>query len=181
MTALKKITIISIIFIGACFQLLAIDLVDAATCESIGGECKATDCASSETPTGDVGFYDDCTPEEICCVFSTPAPTSDTVSSGSGKKNETTKVVSLDNPISVGADPSTIIGMIIKAFLGVVGGFALVMMVWGGFQWLTSAGSPDKVKSGTGTMLWAIIGLIVVLASYLLVNNVLQFLGGFKG
>jgi type IV secretory pathway VirB2 component (pilin) len=178
---LKQITGICIIFMGAWLQLSVVGFANAATCESIGGECSPTDCTSSETPTGDAGAYDDCSSMEICCVFSTPAPTTSTVSSDSSKKSEATKVVSLDNPISVGANPSQIIGMIIKAFLGVVGGFALVMMVWGGFQWLTSAGNPEKVKSGTGTMLWAIIGLILVLASYLLVNTIFQFLAGSKG
>lgn len=103
-----------------------------------------------------------------------------------GSTNET---VSLDNPIQLkdskgkalkDADitPAVIIGAVIKSFLGVVGGLSLVMMVWGGFQWLTSAGNDEKVKKGTQTMMWSIIGLVVVLASYLLVNTVLRFLAG---
>lgn len=91
--------------------------------------------------------------------------------------------VKLDNPLSSGqksTDPAFLIGLIIKSILGIVGGLTLAMMVWGGFQWLTSAGSPEKVKKGTQTMLWAVIGLILVLGSYVLVSVVLNFLAGAK-
>lgn len=100
--------------------------------------------------------------------------------------------VKLDNPIEIknekGATlkdseitPSHIIGVVIQSFLGLVGGVSLVMMVWGGFQWLTSAGNPEKVKKGTQTMIWSVIGLIIALASYLLVKTVLGFIAGGKG
>jgi len=92
--------------------------------------------------------------------------------------SEATKEVKLSNPLEVSANPSQIIGLIIKSALGVIGGLALVMMVWGGFQWLTSAGNPQKVKKGSSTMIWAIIGLILALGSYVLVNTILNFLAG---
>jgi uncharacterized membrane protein YidH (DUF202 family) len=92
---------------------------------------------------------------------------------------EPVTTVSLENPINTDTtDPSVIIGLIIKSFLGIVGGVALVMTIWGGFQWLTSAGNPERVKKGTQTMIWSIIGLILVLGSYLLVQNILNFIGG---
>lgn len=92
---------------------------------------------------------------------------------------EPVTTVSLENPLTTDTtDPSVIIGLIIKSFLGIVGGVALVMTIWGGFQWLTSAGSPERVKKGTQTMIWSIIGLILVLGSYLLVQNILNFIGG---
>lgn len=91
--------------------------------------------------------------------------------------NEATKEVKLDNPLQSNIDsPAALIGLIIKAVLGVIGGLALVMAVWGGFQWLTSAGNTEKVKKGTQTMLWAIVGLILVFGSYVLVNAVFNFL-----
>jgi len=88
------------------------------------------------------------------------------------------RVVKLDNPLMTGANPAEIIGLIIKSALGVIGGLTLLMLVWGGFQWLTSAGNPDKVQKGSKTMLWAIIGLILTLGSYVLLIAVLGFLTG---
>lgn len=92
--------------------------------------------------------------------------------------SDATKEVKLSNPIEVSANPSQLIGLIIKSALGVIGGLALVMMVWGGFQWLTSAGNPDKVKKGSSTMIWAIVGLVLALGSYVLVSTILNFLAG---
>ncbi|MDD2758452.1 MAG: pilin [Patescibacteria group bacterium] len=95
-----------------------------------------------------------------------------------GGGNSGASTVSLENPLNVGASPSTIIGLIIKSALGLIGGLALAMTVWGGFQWLVSAGNQEKVKKGSQTMLWAIIGLVLVLASFLLVDTFLKFLSG---
>ena len=92
--------------------------------------------------------------------------------------SEASKEVKLSNPIEVSANPSQIIGLIIKSALGVIGGLALVMMVWGGFQWLASAGNPEKVKKGSSTMIWAIVGLVLALGSYVLVGTILNFLAG---
>lgn len=90
-----------------------------------------------------------------------------------------TEVIKLDNPLTINTDsPAEIIGYIIQALLAVVGGVALVMMVYGGFQWLTAAGNEDKIKSGTQTMLWSAIGLVLVFSSYILVQTVLNFVYG---
>jgi uncharacterized membrane protein YidH (DUF202 family) len=86
----------------------------------------------------------------------------------------------LENPIGSGQKGTTEIGSIIntviKAALGIIGGITLLMFVWGGFQWLTSAGNPEKVAAGTQTMIWAVIGVILVLASYVLLATFLNFL-----
>jgi hypothetical protein len=86
--------------------------------------------------------------------------------------------VCLKNPLGNAVDAEDIIGNIIKGVLGVLGSLALFMMVWGGFQWLTSAGSKEKVAKGSRTMMWALIGVVVVLASYILVDAVLNAITG---
>jgi hypothetical protein len=43
------------------------------------------------------------------------------------------------------------------------------MVVWGGFTWLTSGGSEEKVESAKKIISAAIIGLIVVLLSWAIV------------
>lgn len=91
------------------------------------------------------------------------------------------ETVKLENPLTVEAKPASIIGLFIKAILGIIGGLALVMMIWGGFQWLTAAGNKEKIDSGSKTMLWAIVGLIITLSSYLLVDTFMRFLAGGKG
>lgn len=60
---------------------------------------------------------------------------------------------------------------------GIVGALALVMFVVGGFVYITSAGSPEKIKQGTDIIIAAVIGLIIVFSAYLLV----RFLGTAVG
>ncbi len=98
-------------------------------------------------------------------------------SSGCVPGNNGREVCQLTNPIAA-TEVSDIISTVIKAMLGIIGGLTLLMFVWGGFQWLTSAGSPEKIKSGMQTMIWAVIGVMLVLASYLLLSTFLDFLTG---
>ena len=95
--------------------------------------------------------------------------------------SETVKSVSLDNPIEQSdIGPSGLIGLFIKSALGLVGGLTLVMVVYGGFLWLTAAGNKEKIEMGSKTMLWAVIGLILTLGSYLLVDTVINYLAGAR-
>ena len=73
--------------------------------------------------------------------------------------------VSLDSPIG-NISPQEFIGKIINSALGIVGSLALLMFIYGGFVWLTSAGSSDKVTKGKNILVWATIGLAVIFMSY---------------
>ena len=87
--------------------------------------------------------------------------------------------ICLQNPLKTDTtDVSEIIGIVINGVLGVIGSVALVMLVWGGFQWLTSAGNKERVQKGTKTITWAVIGVVLVFASYMILNTVLEYLGG---
>ena len=83
--------------------------------------------------------------------------------------------VSLTNPLG---DPSpdipTLIGKIINAALGIVGSIALVMFIYGGFTWMTAAGNAEQITKGKNIIVWAAIGLVVIFASYSLVNFVIK-------
>jgi hypothetical protein len=77
-----------------------------------------------------------------------------------------------NNEVSIFA----ILGTILRVALGIIGSLTLLMFVWGGFQWLTSAGNPERVKKGTDTMLWAAIGVFCVFASYFVLSNFVAYL-----
>jgi hypothetical protein len=91
--------------------------------------------------------------------------------------------VSLTNPLGGEGDdaPSvnSIIGRVINAILGVIGSLALLMFVYGGITWMTSSGSPEKIKKGRDIIVWSVIGLAVIFFSYALVNLVIfDIIGG---
>ncbi len=89
------------------------------------------------------------------------------------------QVCSLENPLQGNkTDATAIISTVITGALGIIGALTLLMLVWGGFQWLTSAGNPEKVKMGTQTMVWAVIGVVLVFASYVLLSTFTGYLTG---
>lgn len=57
-------------------------------------------------------------------------------------------------------------------FAGVAGILAVVVMMWGGFHYITSAGNPQKMKQGQEIISNAVIGLILVLTSYVLLRTI---------
>ncbi len=54
-----------------------------------------------------------------------------------------------------------------------------IMFLIGSFKWLTSLGSAEKIEEAKGTFKWAIIGLVVYVSAYLIINTIgALFLGG---
>jgi hypothetical protein len=64
---------------------------------------------------------------------------------------------------------------IISAIIGVV---AVIMIIFGGFRYVTSGGNDSSVTSAKNTILYAIIGLIIVALAQLLVRFVLNLVSG---
>jgi len=120
-------------------------------------------CAALTAPSGVLSgeFRDFSAPEEI-----TTPPT----------EEELFPTYKIRSPIGEVTGPE-LIGRIIKTVLGVVGALALAMFVFGGFTWLTSGGSPDKIKKGKDILMWAVIGLIIIFTSYTLVDFILTAFG----
>ena len=64
-----------------------------------------------------------------------------------------------------------------KWILGIVGSLALVMFVYGGLSFILSTGSREKISQARKIIVAAVIGLIIVFASYLIIRFVLRSLG----
>ncbi len=67
---------------------------------------------------------------------------------------------------------------IINFLLGFVGTLAVLMLIWGGFRYLTSSGKSDATKDAKNTILYAIIGIVIILLSYAIVNTLTSSLAG---
>ena len=67
----------------------------------------------------------------------------------------------------------------VLTILIIIGVFAaLAFLIWGGIKWITSGGDKTKVESARGTVIGAIIGLVIVLASYFLISVAYQLVTG---
>lgn len=53
----------------------------------------------------------------------------------------------------------------------------LFFLIWGGIQWITSGGSKEKVQAAQKKIVYASIGLIVVLVSFMIINIVGSLFG----
>jgi len=52
---------------------------------------------------------------------------------------------------------------------------ALFFLIWGGIKWVTSSGDKTKVQAARNTMVYAIIGLVIVFLSYFVINVITTF------
>lgn len=80
---------------------------------------------------------------------------------------------------SVQEDPANkglmdMLNTIINVALAIIGFVAVVMIILGGVQYTTSAGDSGRVKKAKDTIMYGIIGLVVALLAYAIVNFVLS-------
>ena len=64
-----------------------------------------------------------------------------------------------------------------KNIFGLIGSIALIMFIIGGVMFLVSGGSQEKVSKAKSLMLSAVIGLLIIFASYLIIEFVLKTVG----
>lgn len=67
-----------------------------------------------------------------------------------------------------------IIAKVINIFSVIVGAVAVVMIIIGGFRYVTSGGDSAKVGAAKNTILYALIGLIIVALSQVIVRFILN-------
>lgn len=96
-----------------------------------------------------------------------------------------TGVAEVSDTIELGsADIRVIVARIINVFLGILGVIALVLVIYGGFLWMTAGGSPEQVEKAKKVLINATIGLAIILASWAItwfIFNVLLGEGGVFG
>ena len=50
---------------------------------------------------------------------------------------------------------------------------SVIMLIWGGIRYTTSAGDSNKVTAAKNTVLYAIVGLVIAILAYAIVNMVI--------
>lgn len=70
-------------------------------------------------------------------------------------------------------DLMEVLKVVINVVIGVVGLIAVAMIVVGGINFTTSQGDPQKTKKAKDTILYGVIGLVVALLAFAVVNFVL--------
>jgi hypothetical protein len=63
-------------------------------------------------------------------------------------------------------DPITITTNVINLVLGLLGLIAVIIILIGGFKWMTASGNEDKVGEAKKMITQGLIGLVIILAAW---------------
>jgi len=102
------------------------------------------------------------------------------ISGGSGQpggSSQPTGVFLIKNPLKAGTIPE-ILDAVAKFLFNIALAFVTIMVLWGGFQILTAAGRPEQIDKGKRTLLWAVIGTVVILIAGGIADLTANILGG---
>jgi len=69
-----------------------------------------------------------------------------------------------------------IIGVVIQAFLSLLGIIFVVLMIYAGYNWMMAQGEEDKVVKAKDTLKRAVIGLVITIGAYAISTWVIYML-----
>lgn len=99
----------------------------------------------------------------LATVTPTSAAAKDQILSGTEKVNDGNKT-----------DLNASVTQIINLMLFLIGVISVIVIIIGGIRYTTSAGDQGAVQSAKNTILYAVIGLIVAILAYAIVNFVVK-------
>ncbi len=70
-----------------------------------------------------------------------------------------------------------VFGNVVNVVLGLAGIVLFIMLLLGGFSYITSGGDPKKVESARNTLTYAIGGVIFIALAYLILKFIEVFTG----
>lgn len=78
----------------------------------------------------------------------------------------------LTNPDGGSSTLQDVINRVIAWILGIAGSLAILMIIAGGFQYITAGGNKDKAEQAKNYIRYAITGVIVILIAYVIVQTI---------
>ena len=88
--------------------------------------------------------------------------------------SSTTCVITSQTEQATASDLRDTIRRAINIILGFLGILTVILVLYGGFVWLTAAGSEDNVKKGRDILIWAAIGAIVISIAWTISSYILN-------
>jgi len=76
------------------------------------------------------------------------------------------------------ADPRQVAVNIIQLALGFLGILAVIIILIGGFKWMTAAGNEEQIEDAKKVLIAGIIGLVIILGSWAIASFVITQFGG---
>ena len=79
---------------------------------------------------------------------------------------------------SITANPLAFIAWVIRILLYLAGAVAVLFVIIGGYQYMTSGGNEETAEKGRKTLINAIIGIVIIILSYVIVNVIVNLVSG---
>lgn len=79
-----------------------------------------------------------------------------------------------DQPGNLVAGNGSIFKRIVDILLLIIGAVAVIMLIFGGFKYVTSGGDASGVTAAKNTILYAIVGIVVAILAYAIVDFVVK-------
>lgn len=184
----------------ACMEDNDYDITTCCRINSSWAECR------SQIPTSGCSDHSDCKPNEYCDLntHSCLVGTRSNDGTGIGGQKSGTEVgnqtrgsspgeiecgsgyeqvngICLPEPTGAGLSNQRTIGQlaetVIKILLAVAGVAAVLFIIIGGMQYITAGGNEEQAEKGRKALINAVIGLVVVIMSYVIVNVIVNLLG----
>jgi uncharacterized membrane protein YvbJ len=82
----------------------------------------------------------------------------------------------LANPLPK-VDTTGRLQIIVNTVLAITGAIAVLIIVIAGFRYIVSQGSPNEVATARNAIIYALIGLVVIMFAFAIVNFAIEGLG----
>jgi hypothetical protein len=66
---------------------------------------------------------------------------------------------------------------VLRVLLFFAGGIAVLFLIIGGYWYITSAGNEEQAEKGRKTLINAIIGIVIIVLSYVIINVIVNLVG----
>jgi len=83
-----------------------------------------------------------------------------------------------DNQVQVFGDTNSVFERVVNVLLFLVGSISVIMLIVGGIRYIVSSGDQNQVTGAKNTIMYAIIGIVVAVVAYGIVNFLLGRLYG---
>jgi len=155
--------------IASCISNGACEAKSETQCNSDYANCywSTNTCLTAYGACASKSTQATCATVSKYCKWQSPAQAQ---AAPTGKNNSQIGPISLTNPLGTVTSPQEIIGKIINSVMGIVGSIALLMFIFGGLTWMTSAGKAEQIKKGRDIIVWSAIGLVIIFSAYGLVR-----------
>lgn len=161
-----------IIFIMAFLFLKVPSLSFGVNCSDYGGICVDVILCGSDR--GEMYANTDCDKYgQICCV---PFAPPDSSNSESGEENG----LIIENPLNPISDIWQLIMRLINIAQNIGVFVCVILIVWAGYLYVTSAGNEKKIAQAQKTLIWALVGFGIIIIAGAIPGLIYELLTGKK-